>query len=134
MIPGKNGFLIEDFELEEQPSQTDKMHLLQKVINGFTDGRDAIEQAIYMILNTERYQYMIYPRYYGVELEDLFGEPVTYVCPELERRITEALTQDERIISTDAFSFDTDQKRVVKVSFTAHTVNGDITAERAVNI
>lgn len=134
MIPGKNGFLEQGFELEEQPSRTYKMHLPQEVINGYGDEIAALEQAIYKILNTERYEYIIYSRNYGVELADLFGEPVTYVCPELERRITEALTWDERITSVDSFSFDTEQKRVVKVSFVAHTIFGDIAAERAVNI
>lgn len=134
MIPGKNGFLEQGFEIEEQPSRTYKMHLPQEVINGYSDEIAAIEQAIYKILNTERYEYIIYSRNYGVEFADLFGEPVTYVCPELERRITEALTWDERITSVDSFSFDTEQKRVVKVSFVAHTIFGDIAAERAVNI
>lgn len=134
MIPGKNGFLTEDFEIEEQPSKTYQMHLSQEIINGYGDNVAAVEQAIYKILNTERYQYVIYSWNYGVEFADLFGEPITYVCPELERRITEALTWDERIISVDSFSFDTEQKRVVKVSFVAHTIFGDIAAERAVNI
>lgn len=134
MIPGKNGFLTEDFIIEEQPSKTYQMHLSQEIINGHGDNVAAVEQAIYKILNTERYQYVIYSWDYGVELADLFGEPITYVCPELERRITEALTWDERIISVDSFSFDTEQKRVVKVSFMAHTIFGDIAAERVVNI
>lgn len=134
MIPGKNGFLEQGFEIEEQPSRTYKMHLPQEVINGYGDEIAAIEQAIYKILNTERYEYIIYSRNYGVEFADLFGEPVTYVCPELERRIIEALTWDERITSVDGFSFDTEQKRIVKVSFVAHTIFGDIAAERAVNI
>lgn len=134
MIPGKNGFLEQGFEIKEQPSRTYKMHLPQEVINGYGDEIAAIEQAIYKILNTERYEYIIYSRNYGVEFADLFGEPVTYVCPELERRITEALTWDERITSVDGFSFDTEQKRVVKVSFVVHTIFGDIAAERAVNI
>lgn len=133
MIPGKNGFLP-DFEIEEQPSRTYKMHLLNEVINGYDDEIAAVKQAIYKILNTERYQYIIYSRNYGVELEDLFGEPITFVCPELERRIEEALTQDERINSVDGFSFDTSKKRVVMVTFTAHTIFGDIVAERMVNI
>jgi len=134
MIPGVVGFLEEDFEIEEQPSKTHKMYLEQEVINGFTDGLDAMKQTIYMILNTERYQYIIYSWNYGIELIDLFGEPITYVCPELERRITEALTQDERILSVDAFSFDTSKKGVVHVTFTAHTIFGEVDAERMVNI
>lgn len=134
MIPGINGFLQEDFEIELQPSKSFKMYLEQEVISGLTDGQDAMKQTIYMILNTERYQYIIYSWNYGIELIDLFGEPVTYVCPELERRITEALTQDERILSVDAFSFDVSVKGKVHVTFTAHTIFGDIDAEKVVNI
>ena len=63
------------------------MYLEQEVINGFTDGLDAMKQTIYMILNTERYQYIIYSWNYGIELIDLFGEPITYVCPELEEEL-----------------------------------------------
>lgn len=134
MIPGVNGFLKEDFEIESQPSKTYKMYLEQEVINGMTDGLDAMKQTIYMILNTERYQYIIYSWNYGIELIDLFGEPITYVCPELERRITEALTQDERILLVDAFSFDVSVKGKVHVTFTAHTVFGEVDSEKVVNI
>lgn len=134
MIPGINGFLQEDFEIESQPSRTFKMYLNQEIVNGFTDELDSMKQTIYMILNTERYQYIIYSWNYGIELIDLFGEPVTYVCPELERRITEALTQDERILSVDAFSFDVSVKGKVHVTFTVHTIFGDIDAEKVVNI
>ncbi len=134
MIPGINGFLQEDFEIELQPSKTFKMNLNQERINGFTDEIDSLKQTIYMILSTERYQYIIYSWNYGIELMDLFGEPVTYVCPELERRITEALTQDERILSVDAFSFDVSVKGKVHVTFTVHTIFGDIDSEKVVNI
>lgn len=134
MIPGINGFLTEDFEIEIQPSKAHKMNLENQVINGYVDGLEEMKQTIYMILNTERYQYIIYSWNYGIELIDLFGEPVTYVCPELERRITEALTQDERILSVDAFTFDTSVKRKVQVTFTAHTIFGDIDAEKVVNV
>lgn len=134
MIPGINGFLTEDFEIEVQPSKAHKMNLDKQFINGYVDELEEMKQTIYMILNTERYQYIIYSWNYGIELIDLFGELVTYVCPELERRITEALTQDERILSVDAFSFDTSMKRKVQVTFTVHTIFGDVDAEKVVNI
>lgn len=133
MIPEKNKF-IDDFEFYEQPSRTYKMHLLDEVITGYSDDKTAVEQAIYKILNTERYQYIIYSKNYGIELEDLFGEPITYVCPELQRRIEEALTQDERIINVDGFSFNTSQKQAVTVTFTAHTIYGDVAIRQVVNI
>lgn len=134
MIPGTSGFLTEDFEIEEQPSKTYQMHFEQKIINGYCDELEAMKQAAYKILNTERYQYIIYSWDFGIETLDLYGEPVTYVCPELQRRITEALTQDTRFLSVDAFSFDVSKKRKVHVTFIAHTIFGDIELEKEVNI
>ena len=105
MIPSTTAFLEQDFEITEQPTHTYKMNLESNLIRGYTDGQEAMKQAIYKILNTERYQYVMYSWNYGIELLDLYGEPVSYVCPELERRITEALTWDDRIQSVDNFEF-----------------------------
>lgn len=133
MIPSTVGFLDKDFEIEEQPSLTYRMQTEEKRIRSHTDGLEAVRQAIYKIIMTERYQYVMYSWNYGIELLDLFGEPVTYVCPELKRRISEALLWDDRIRSVDNFDFDFPQKGVVHVAFTVHTVFGDVQAERGVN-
>lgn len=133
MIPSTTAYLEQDFELEEQPTYTHKMNLEGKLIRGFTDELDAMRQAIFKILSTERYQFVMYSGDYGIELLDLYGQPVSYVCPELERRISEALLWDERIESVTDFEFDIPKKGVIHVSFTAHTVFGDVRAEREVN-
>ena len=133
MIPSNTGFLEQDFELERQPTYTHKMNLETNIIRGYTDGQEAMEQAIYKILLTERFKYVMYSWNYGIELLDLFGMPISYVCPELERRITEALTWDDRIESVDNFEFDLSKKGVIHVSFTVHTIFGDVEAEREVN-
>lgn len=132
MIPETQ--IAKDFEFEQQPSLTHKIDFKQNMISGFTDELDAVHQTIYMILNTERYQYVIYSWDYGIELADLCGEPVTYVCPELERRINEALTQDERILSTDNFSFDVSKKGKVHVAFVVNTIFGNTEIEREVSV
>lgn len=134
MIPSTAGFLDKDFEIEERPSFTYKMHPEDGFVRGYTDGLEAVRQAIYKIIMTERYQYVIYSWNYGIELLDLFGEPVSYVCPELKRRIAEALLWDDRIEQVDHFEFDFPKKGVVHVSFTAHTIFGDVQGEREVNI
>lgn len=133
MIPSTTEFFKQDFEFEEQPTYTYKMNLDTGTIRGYTDGLDAMRQAIFKILQTERYQYVMYSWNYGVETLDLYGEPVSYVCPELERRITEALTWDERIKSVNNFKFDVIGKGVIHVSFVAHTVFGEVQAETKVN-
>ena len=134
MIPSTTGFLNQDFEIEEQPSKTHKMELEDNYIRGFIDDKNAMEQAIFRILSTERYQYIIYPWYYGIETLDLYGEPVTYVVPELERRITEALVVDERITGVADFEFDLTVKGEVRAYFTVKTIYGDVKAEKGVKI
>lgn len=132
MIPSTNGFLEQDFVIEEQPSKTYKMHLDENIILGYADGQEAMVQVIFNILNTERYQHVIYSWNYGIELIDLYGQPVSYVIPELKRRITEALTWDERIIGVDNFSFNVDKGKIT-CNFTVHTIFGDIETEKVVN-
>lgn len=134
MIPVNDNILMLDLEEEMLPSKNYRMKIEQDVINGYCDELEAMKQVIYKILNTERYQYLIYSWDYGIELLDLFGEPVTYVCPELERRIKEALEEDDRIELVDDFQFDISEKRTVKIEFMVHTIFGDIKEEKVVKI
>jgi hypothetical protein len=133
MIPAVNDDLQTDFEFEEETSNTYKMNLNDSTIAGYVDEREAMVQAIYLILNIERYEHLIYSWDYGIELIDLFGQPIPFVLPELKRRITEALTQDSRIQSVDAFSFETNKGKV-HARFTVSTIFGDIEAEKVVTI
>lgn len=103
MIPTSSGFLNETIIVESQPSKTYRMHVSAEKISGTADDLLAIEQAIYKILNTERYEYMIYSWNYGIELADLFGMPIPYVYSEVKRRITEALLADDRIMDVKNF-------------------------------
>lgn len=121
-----------DIEFVTQPSLNYKMHIENEVIVNKCDGLEAMKQVIYKILNTERYKYLIYSFNYGIELDDLFGQPVFYVVPELERRISEALLQDDRIESLSDFQFDTSKRGTVICSFVAHTIFGDAEIEKAV--
>ena len=134
MIPSTVGFLDQDFEIEEQPSKNYKMDLNGNSVRGFCDSLEAMKQTVFRILSTERYQYIIYSWNYGIETLDLYGQPVTYVCPELERRIEEALLADSRIVRVSDFEHDTSVKGVVHTTFTVHTVFGDFAAEKEVNI
>ena len=133
MIPSINTLLSAEIEVETQPSKNYKMHVDYDNISGFCDDLEAMKQVIFKILNTERYENIIYSWNYGVEFADLHGEPVTYVCPELQRRIEEALIQDDRILSVDDFEFDVSERHAVKATFTVHTIYGDIESEKVVD-
>ncbi len=102
-----------------------KMNLSDKYIRGYASNLEAMKQVIYKILNTERYNYIIYSWNYGIELKDLFGKPIDYVCPEVERRVKESLVHDNRIEKVYNFKFDKSRKGVVSVSFVVRTIYGE---------
>lgn len=133
MIPSADNFLSDSIEVTREPSLTYKMNIEEETIVGTCDDLEAMKQAIYKIINTERYQYLIYSWNYGVELAELFGEPVSWCIPEIERRIREALLQDDRIESVTDFEFETN-KRVVHTTFIVHTIFGEIEIEKDVMI
>ena len=134
MIPSGNTILTTDLTVVKQPSKQHRMDFDRNRILGTCDGLDAVKQSILKILNSERYAYLIYSWDYGIELMDLYGQPTMYVCPEIERRVKEALLQDDRITGVDGFEFDTSKTGVVSVAFTVHTLFGDLTEEVVVNI
>lgn len=133
MIPSIVDDLKTEFEYENQPTNTFGLNIDKQVMSGNVDSLEAMKQAIFLILNIERYEHVIYSWNYGIELQDLFGMEKNYVLPELKRRITEALLQDDRITSVDDFNFES-VKDKVHVNFTVTTIFGEIQAQKVVNI
>lgn len=121
------------FQIWTQPGLTHKLDIDQQCVRGTTDGRDAVLQAVYLILNVERYAYPIYSRNYGSELSDLIGKPKDYAMSEMKRRISEALMQDDRITSLSDWEFETGRKSV-RASFVIHTIYGDVEATKEVDV
>lgn len=131
MIP-----FVEDFQIEEieESSKDYRLDLKENRIEGFVDELKAMEQVVYKILNTERYEHIIYSWDYGVELSDLIGRDMDYVKSEVKDRIKEALTQDDRIETVDEFSFTEKEGGILLVEFIVHTIYGNIKAEKEVNV
>ena len=115
------------------PSLTWKINEERAEVRGTVDEREAMKQAVNKILQTERYRYAIYDWNYGIELEELYGKNVTYVIPELKKRIEEALLSDDRVTAVTDFSFQ-QEKGSVTAEFVVHTIFGEMTAERTVDI
>ncbi len=134
MTPSAAEDLELDFEIEEAPGKTYYMDNADQRIRGCVDGLEAVKQAAFKILNTERYQHIIYSWDYGIETMDLYGEPISYVCPELERRITDALTQNSRIREVADFEFESVKRGSLHVTFTIYTIYGMVQMEREVDI
>ena len=113
---------------ETQPSLTYAIDIENGRIRGKANGLESVRQAIYLILRTERYAYLIYSWNYGAELKDFIGQPREHALSGIKRCITEALLQDDRIAAVDGFAFETKGK-TVHATFTAHTIFGDTEVE-----
>lgn len=133
MLPEVGTSLAGSLTLEEQTSRTYYLNRERERIVGMTDELEAMRQAIYLILSTERYRYIIYGWDYGIELLDLIGQPTDYVQSELKRRIREALLWDSRITAVEDFVFSVSGKRVA-CTFLARTIFGDVAAEKEVEV
>lgn len=133
MIPKVQEDFTQGYDVVQLPDKTFRLNTDTEVITGYTDGIDAIKQAIYIILNVERYDYLIHSWNFGVELRDLFGKPLSYCLPEIKRRIKDALLQDSRITDVTDFVFQT-SRNTVHVTFTTSTILGKINAEAEVKI
>lgn len=127
----ENDNLKADFGELSLPNSTWFIDFERNLVTSKITDLEAVAQAAYLILATERYEFLIYSDQYGVELIDLFGENMHYAMSELKRRINEALTQDERITGTENFKFSR-TKRGLHVTFTVVTNIGRFDAETEV--
>lgn len=131
MTPNVGNRLKSDWTIQTQPSKTYKLNPDTQTIVGYCDGREAMEQAIYLILNTERFEWIIYSWAYGSELQSLIGKAIPYVTSELQRRIKEALLQDDRINNVENFRMSYSGSKVL-VSFDVSTMKGVIPVSKEV--
>ena len=124
MIPKNQDDLKQNFTFATLPSKTFKMNF-NDTIRGSVDDVEALKQAIFLILNTERYEWLIHTWNYGVEFRNLIGKDIDYCIPEIERVIKEALLQDDRITAVQNFEFEVNKNKVL-TTFTVTTIYGDI--------
>lgn len=130
MLPLNDKDILQIDESTE-PSNTFFIDFEKGRISGFIDEREAVKQAIMLILNTERYKFLIYSWNYGVELEELIGTHPDIVEDEVERLISEALLQDDRITAVYDFEFSRN-KDTLLVNFKVDSIYGDIGIETEV--
>ena len=123
-MPNTNNVeVLSDFSLGTETSNTYKINQQKNNINGFIDDIEAVKQSVYLILNIERYKYLIYDWDYGFEIVDLIGQDINIIQVEIQRRICDALRQDDRIKDINDFSFETQKNKLI-VYFTIETIFG----------
>ena len=133
MLPTFPEDLVFDFESVELPTRTFLVDFEQGLIQGFADGLDAMRQAVFLILHTERFLHEIYSWNYGSEIMELIGQPIPLAYVKIKNAISGALMQDDRILAVENFDFEQTRGQV-RVKFTVGTTKGPIEAERLVVI
>ncbi len=131
MIPTGASILNAPVEAQEQPSLTWKLDMESKRITQMVDGLEAVKQAVFVILETERFRYLIYSFDFGSELQGLIGKSPLFVQSEIRRLIREALLQDDRITEVRDLSFQTKGDSML-VTFTVVSTFGNFTMTREV--
>lgn len=132
MIPNIS-ILTQEITKPDYPNRTYRISRNSDRINGYADGLEAIKQAVYFMLSSERYKHIIYSWDYGIELSDLIGKPMPYVMSEVPRRIKEALTQDNRILDVVDFQFEKN-RNTLHTKFTVITDIGNIPTQIEVKV
>lgn len=115
--------LVNDFEYEEEMSKT--YNLNGSRFSGFVDQTDSVKQAIFFMLNTERFKHPIYSWNYGFEIGELFGKPMDYVQATLKSNVKDCLLMDTRILDVTDFKF-SNKKGVLTMTFNVDTIFGII--------
>lgn len=127
MTPEVN-LLNTEYNNTTKTSNTYKMNREALVIKSLINNKEAITQAVYKILMTEKDTYIIYDSNYGIKFKDLYGKDTTYVVSILKLRIEDALKNDDRIRGIKNFSA-VANKHSISVEFTVESVFGDIEIE-----
>lgn len=115
-----------DIAVASQPSKTWIIDRNTMQVSRMDKGLEAVRQAVEIALNVERYKWTIYSANYGSELNDLVGEDEAYIIAEIPRLVEGALSTDNRVVSVDDYVYKKTDTNSMTVSFTVHTVYGDL--------
>ena len=124
---------LPEVTFQQQPGRTWYIDKTSNRIRGECDDWLAVRQAVEVILNVERFRWQIYRPYSGMQWEGLIGQDPGYVASELQRRITEALTMDDRVRGISNFSYTVEGDKL-SASLTVNTVFGEMDTSVEVNL
>ncbi len=112
-------------EMQRQPSLTWRVDPASNRVCGTADGLEAVAQSIDAALHTSRFQWQIYTPYFGMDWRNLLGQDPGYVAAELQRRVLDALSVDNRVLGIGAFSCSVSGETLA-ADLTVRTVYGDV--------
>lgn len=111
-------YVIRDFEID---------FTTMKMTGRIVEGLDAIEMWVQLALRTKRYEWIIFSWDYGEEYTDLLGYSYTkeYLDSEVERMITECVTQHPYITGIENLTVELEQDKL-HITFTLLTELGEV--------
>ena len=118
-----------DIVIASQPSKTWIIDRNTMQVACMDDGLEAVRQAVEIALDVERFRWTIYSANFGSELDELVGQDEALITAEIPRLVEGALSQDDRIVQVDGYTFTRTGPASMHVSFTVHTVYGDLIEE-----
>lgn len=130
---GTGAGITNNLTITRQPGRTWYINQTTGRIQGETDGRDAVQQAVDIILHVERFRWQIYQPYSGMQWDGLIGSDPGYVALEVQRRIRDALLVDDRVTGISNFSYTMVGESMI-ASFAVDTVYGDVPASLEVTV
>lgn len=107
-----------------RPTNTFIIDWSSRQIAGMDSGLAAMRQAVDIILQNERFEWQIYSSDFGSELESLVGEEYDFIVSDLPRRVEDALSLDERVLSVANFVFTNNGSGTMTCRFDVITVFG----------
>lgn len=129
MIP-----VIESTAAQAAQTATYRLDFSSGRVRGRCDGYDALCQAVYKILLTERCASPIYGPDYGVELERFFGRGADFARSSLESALREAVCCDDRVSGIADFSLEEGAADGAAAAFTVLSREGEMAASLEVKV
>lgn len=133
ILPTSSIDLTGGVEFRLQPSLSWYINKKTNRIEGTVDGQAAVRQAVEIILHVERFRWQIYKPYSGMEWEGLIGQDPGYVGAELQRRLVDALTIDDRVTGISNYEYTVDGNSLY-ATFTVDTVYGSFDESQEVTL
>jgi hypothetical protein len=114
-----------------QPSKTYRLDTVNNRIVGMIDNLDAVKQAVWKILQTERNSLPIYGSNYGMDTSGIIGSDFTIARSLVAHRIREALLYDDRINDVTEFNITVNGDEIL-AKFTVVSRYGKFEAQKGI--
>lgn len=132
VLPSGDTALSGGVVFKNYPTNTFYADSRTRHIIGMADGYKAIKQAVEIIVNCERFHWQIYSTNFGVQWKGLIGNDSDFIAADLQKRLNDAFSADERITGVSNFKYEM-HGDVFSAEFTVDTVYGGVIQKVEVN-